>query len=282
MSSMCRDILNTCIRNTEEAEKAGQPAKSDAGSGRGQGKGVWLMIEESELAKSFRKDDKKKVEAHVPDASLPIMLYQRVADMFFLSSRQKNTGDVLDNALACKSALEELLLRSPSSSPAPPAADQTEDLPTRSRTALQSLAALIESTDDPSQLEGMLALNDELTSLLARVNARRPELKRLKGLGINVEDARLSAAIVSNGHASSDHLRTEEDELEEEIPVTPRIDKGKGRAEPEPEEPPPVLSPTLLMPDYDFEYAEPTESLLGQVESIVSPTDRYVHFNQTP
>lgn len=129
----------------------------------------------------------------------------------------------------------------------------------------------------------MLALNDELTSLLARVNARRPELKRLKGLGINVEDARLSPAIVSNGHASSDHLRpeeAEEDELEEEIPVTPRIDKGKGRAEPEPEEPPPVLSPTLLMPDYDFEYAEPTESLLGQVESIVSPTDRYVHFSQ--
>lgn len=81
---MCRDILNTCIRNTEEAEKAGQPAKSDAGSGRGQGKGVWLMIEESELAKSFRKDDKKKVEAHVPDASLQIILCQSVADMFFL------------------------------------------------------------------------------------------------------------------------------------------------------------------------------------------------------
>ena len=54
---MCRDILNTCVRNTEEAEKASQAAIS----GRGMGKGVWGMIEESELAKTFKKGDEKKV-----------------------------------------------------------------------------------------------------------------------------------------------------------------------------------------------------------------------------
>ena len=54
---MCRDILNTCVRNTEEAEKASQAAIS----GRGMGKGVWGMIEESELEKTLKKGEEKKV-----------------------------------------------------------------------------------------------------------------------------------------------------------------------------------------------------------------------------
>jgi hypothetical protein len=64
---MCRDILNTCIRNTEEAERSVRAAQQDSSntppSGRGQGKGVWNMIEESELAKSIRLDEGKKVRA---------------------------------------------------------------------------------------------------------------------------------------------------------------------------------------------------------------------------
>lgn len=55
--SMCRDILATCTRNTEDAERASQTI----GSGKGLGKGVWGMIEESELAKTFKKDEEKKV-----------------------------------------------------------------------------------------------------------------------------------------------------------------------------------------------------------------------------
>jgi protein phosphatase 1 regulatory subunit 37 len=54
---MCRDILNTCVRNTEEAERSTQSAKNgvpDTASGRGLGKGVWGMIEESELAKTMK------------------------------------------------------------------------------------------------------------------------------------------------------------------------------------------------------------------------------------
>lgn len=61
---MCRDILNTCVRNTEEAERSSQAVSS----GRGLGKGVWGMIEESELAKTFKKDDEKKVSTHEKDA----------------------------------------------------------------------------------------------------------------------------------------------------------------------------------------------------------------------
>ena len=59
---MCREILNSCVRNTEEAERITKGAEgSSTASGRGLGKGVWGMIEESELAKSIRKDEEKKV-----------------------------------------------------------------------------------------------------------------------------------------------------------------------------------------------------------------------------
>jgi protein phosphatase 1 regulatory subunit 37 len=69
---MCRDILNSCVRNTEEAERNSQLSSATfgrgggagagtAGSGRGLGKGVWNMIEESELAKSIRLNEENKV-----------------------------------------------------------------------------------------------------------------------------------------------------------------------------------------------------------------------------
>lgn len=63
---MCRDILNSCVRNTEEAERSSQVVGNENGvggnmSGRGLGKGVWGMIEESELAKSIRRGEEKQV-----------------------------------------------------------------------------------------------------------------------------------------------------------------------------------------------------------------------------
>lgn len=59
---MCRDILNSCVRNTEEAERTTQAPNGPSGeSGRGLGKGVWGMIEESELAKSIRLGEEKEV-----------------------------------------------------------------------------------------------------------------------------------------------------------------------------------------------------------------------------
>lgn len=51
---MCREILNSCVRNTEEAERSTE-------NGKGHGKALWGMIEDSELAKSIRLDEEKKV-----------------------------------------------------------------------------------------------------------------------------------------------------------------------------------------------------------------------------
>jgi protein phosphatase 1 regulatory subunit 37 len=63
---MCREILNSCVRNTEEAERLSKASEgSGVQSGRGQRKGVWGMIEESELAKSIRKGEEKRVRSNV-------------------------------------------------------------------------------------------------------------------------------------------------------------------------------------------------------------------------
>ncbi|CAK5276830.1 unnamed protein product [Mycena citricolor] len=61
---MCRDILNVCVRNTEDAEKRAAATREAEGlstptsanpDGRGYGKGVWGLIEESALAKGIRE-----------------------------------------------------------------------------------------------------------------------------------------------------------------------------------------------------------------------------------
>ena len=60
---MCREILNTCVRNTEEAENAQNDAPG--GNGRGIGKGVWGMIEDSSLARSIRLTEGKQASLFV-------------------------------------------------------------------------------------------------------------------------------------------------------------------------------------------------------------------------
>jgi protein phosphatase 1 regulatory subunit 37 len=63
LDRVCRDIFNTCVRNTEEAEKANREAASaDGEESPTDGKAVWGMIEKSQLAKSIRLDDAKKVD----------------------------------------------------------------------------------------------------------------------------------------------------------------------------------------------------------------------------
>ena len=71
---MCREILSTCVRNTEEAARA---AKSGEGGRRG-GKGVWGMIEESKLAQSIRLDEEKKVSFMSFACFVMLILLQRL------------------------------------------------------------------------------------------------------------------------------------------------------------------------------------------------------------
>lgn len=73
---MCRDILNTCVRNTEEAERLSKEGSAKP-SGRGHAKGVWGMIEDSELAKSIRQGEERKVKSSlIYPFFLPIHYHQ--------------------------------------------------------------------------------------------------------------------------------------------------------------------------------------------------------------
>lgn len=269
--SMCRDILNTCVRNTEEAERVSNP---EAASGRGQGKGVWGMIEESELAKTFRQDEKKQ-----PDEPLPTII---TGERVTLPTQEAANGnaDVVAQAHACKIQLEDLLARSPSSSSAPMSPLIDPGLTHRTRGVLAALGRVIETTSDPAKLEELLTLNDDLTGILTHT-AGPP----LLGLGIRIESPAKETVIaengngMANGNGNGNVVYAEELSDAEEEPMTPRLDKGKGRAEPEPEEPEMVLTPTVMSPAFMIAESDDEDGdhriLLAaeHPEDSVSPTD---------
>ncbi|KAJ7751788.1 hypothetical protein DFH07DRAFT_1032273 [Mycena maculata] len=256
---MCRDILNACVRNTEEAERAavhggggggsgtqtpvgngasaaggngnvnvngnGNGVLAGPGSGRGLAKGVWGMIEESELAKSIRLDEEKKIES-----------------------------DVAVRARACIAQLEAMLAPPPppaSPTTAAPAAPPPSpaDVLKQARALTRELGNTIQTTEDPSRMEELLGVNDELTALVARAPAPGRPTLTLQGLGLKwTPGAPLASPAPEDGSATltlaNGHAAVEE---EDHTPTTPRVDKGKARAVPEPEEPEKVLSPMLLL-----------------------------------
>ncbi|KAG6896973.1 hypothetical protein C0992_004975 [Termitomyces sp. T32_za158] len=234
-AKMCREILSSCVRNTEEAER-NSPAIA---GGRGLGKGVWGMIEESELAKSIRLgEEKDQIEVGIA-----------------VRGRE------------CLTKLTEALqpLSTPNKAKPPFSALTSQpsviaELSKDARTILAELATVIQSTEDPVLMEELLNVNDQLTALLRDLPAPVRPVLTLHGLGIQFD-----AMDPKNGHGDNDndneermtpngHVLTNGDAhgLEPEIegertPTTPRADKGKGRADPDPEEHEKVLSPTSAL-----------------------------------
>ncbi|KAG6917154.1 hypothetical protein DXG01_003667 [Tephrocybe rancida] len=250
---MCRDILNSCVRNTEEAERNTQAGVS----GRGLGKGVWGMIEESELAKSIR-----------------------------LGEEQKPETDVGARARECLIQLTELLQQSSTPtkaktpfSPLTRRPDAVAELSKDARTLVAELAVAIQSTEDAALMEELLDVNDQLTTLLRDLPAPVRPVLTLHGLGLQFNGMDSNAAgQTPNGHAEANgDAREYEEDL---TPTTPRVDKGKGRAEPEPVEHEKVLSPTSVLAatavEEESESESDEEGMLVYVPEggIGSPNDR--------
>lgn len=258
------------MRNTEDAEKSAQTPSS----GRGQGKGVWGMLEESELAKSIRQDEKKKVDEPVDNFTL-----QNGTPANIPSPDKQSEDSIVIQARSRRDELEAILTGSSSVSSDLTSAAQAPDATTASviesaKEASKALMDLIEQTTDPTRLEALLALNDNLTGLLAR---SVPQPSKLQGLGVVIDTGSPDSAegVIINGHSPG--IAGEESGIEdEEEPVTPRIDKGKGRAEPEPEFPEPVLSTPFLVAESDEEDGEAHLAVSDEIEDAISPTDRYV------
>ncbi|KAJ7123492.1 hypothetical protein C8R44DRAFT_620615 [Mycena epipterygia] len=225
---MCRDILNACVRNTEEAERnahlGGGASGGGGDSGRGLGKGVWGMIEESELAKSIRFNEEKKIE-----------------------------NDIVVRGRVCVALLADMLAAPPPTPVSPgdsaPTSTALADVLKQARALTRELGKVIQETEDPARMEELLDVNDELMTLIARAPAPGRPTLTLQGLGLKwAPGAPVASPALGNGDATASangHAGVEEDDA----PTTPRVDKGKARAVPEPEEPEKVLSPTLMLGD---------------------------------
>ncbi|EJD40745.1 RNI-like protein [Auricularia subglabra TFB-10046 SS5] len=229
MARLCREILSICVRNTEKAEESVRGAGGANGvvsSGRGLGKGVWGMIEESQLAKSIRRTNGEATDL-----------------------------DIIQTARDCRIELEAILSATSSGSSSSSSAQQTiaapPELVSRTRAALPPLIGLIQSLGDtdPSRLEEMIELNDALAALLARAAPTSPAITRRTSLQIRLGSNVITSPSVSgllsptgllspagpllspllqrrNSDKGKEEKVTEEDEEE---PSTPKVDKGKGR-----------------------------------------------------
>lgn len=111
----------------------------------------------------------------------------------------------------------------------PPLAEINAPLAARAQDIAQRLAQRIERTANPDKLEGLLTSHDAITDLLAG-RWVRPKLE-LRGLGLDL------------GRVSGSPPPMDEEEV-----GTPRIDKGKARARPEPAPVEKVLTPIVRDP----------------------------------
>lgn len=207
-------------------------------------------------------------------------------------------GDVVTHAKECEAQLRGI---AGTSAVDPVLAD-------RCKAVQIALAEIIQATADAARMEELLALNDSITTLLAGTLPATPSVVVQSVTLTNGKDDDDSAAsllsstttdsavdvgggtvldIKANGGlklqipASHDHTAESDAESELEVeevsPGTPKIDKGKGRAEPEPEVHEPVLSPSFRISGSDdedeegklpFVVDEPQDGLGGP-----SPTD---------
>jgi protein phosphatase 1 regulatory subunit 37 len=161
--------------------------------------------------------------------------------------------------------MEAVLLKISPSAPVRPMAELDPMLAQRAEDTSAKLAALIQKSSDPEKMTKLLSLNDALTDLLA--GRRAPPKLALHGLGLNLR--------------SPGDLSAEPDAIDEDEVATPRIDKGKAKAPPEPLEVDKVLTPTFAAPVQDDEERRlgyGPEGLSAGEDEVMSPSqnDRWV------
>ncbi|KAL1743355.1 hypothetical protein HDZ31DRAFT_41155 [Schizophyllum fasciatum] len=259
---MCREILSSCVRNTEEAEKNAHAASAEnasAESGRGQAKGVWGMIEESELAKTIRLNEEKKIRTDVLIRGKAVVEELRA----LLDAPPPLQSQPLSLSLTLGTAS---ILTSPSllvsSGPAQPPTQLTlANSVARAQDLVGELAQVVTEEADAGRLEQLLQVNDALQALLTRVpgatGATTPTAAgstSANGVGTPSERPTLNVDLPYSPRVMSPRASPRPSPLNghalagaDEDPPTPRVDKGKGRAAPEPEPEEKVLSPTFML-----------------------------------
>lgn len=169
----------------------------------------------------------------------------------------------------------------------------TDEMRKRSSSVLEGLSDAIESAEDPVYIEELFLLSESITGLLEHLPKTRLSESKANSEGMTSNQSAVKPngglMLVIPGNEDVHKFGTitlavedEEDNDDEEetmlnTPETPRLDKGKGRAEPEPVVHEPVLSPNYLIGDEEDEDGtqrqglitdEPDEATIGP-----SPTD---------
>jgi hypothetical protein len=223
------------------------------------------MIEESRLAKTFRKDEETKVES-------------RSLDSFLISGGTQNEDEIVLQAQGCRDQLQDLSARSTHSERSATEMQADLELIDRAKTLLPALVEIIRTCSDSARLDELLGLNDTLISLIAHTSPR--PRAHIQGLGIDVNGLENPPTRTHGADDGSSHLgdhvvtpRGDTEELTDDDSLsTPRLDKGKGKAPPEPEIVEPVLSPRgFALADSDEE-AEQEADQEGE-DDPRSPTD---------
>jgi len=224
------------------------------------------MIEESRLAKTLRKDEVKKVESRSPREPLERSL---------ISGGAQYESEAVVQAQQCMDQLQALLVRS-TPTPGSDAAETQEalELIERAKALIPTLVEAIRTCSNSGRLDELLNLNDTLVSLIAQAS---PKPKAgLQGLGLELNGlgdpgANNNSGVVNN-HIVSPRGDSTEEPSDDDSPSTPRLDKGKGKAPPEPEVVKPVLSPHGFAGPYSDEDETEHEGEQGE-DDPRSPTD---------
>jgi hypothetical protein len=140
-----------------------------------------------------------------------------------------------------------------------------QDLVQQAKAIIDQITEKVQTTTDIALLEELLGLCDKLNNAIAQLPSTPPSRPLRHGLGLDIP-----SAVISSADGDALHERPA-DLSEDDTPLTPKVDKGKGRAEPEPEEPEKVLSPTFMITESEDE-EEDDSRFLGAEDQISVPS----------
>lgn len=135
------------------------------------------------------------------------------------------------------------------------------------RDIVLEIGKLVQTESSPERLEEMLGLCDQINVQLGKVPPPRVGKPLLQGLGLRFNETAQYRNLTNGDTPHADEYDT---------PTTPKVDKGKGRAEPEPEYHEPVLGQrNFLVSESDEDEGADQEFLDAEdMEGVASPTDR--------
>ncbi|KAF8637057.1 hypothetical protein AX16_010912 [Volvariella volvacea WC 439] len=175
---MCRDILSSCVRNTERAQKVFENSNFHP---RPLGKGIWAMIEESELARSIRRGN------GLVDTDVELRAKACIAELnnvhaLCAAASVPSTPTSTNAPLASSTTPAATQAPPPAPTPTPSAArlsipprhkapspEIIQGISDKSKAVGSDLITVIQETEDPGRIEELFGIHEQLLGLIERL-----------------------------------------------------------------------------------------------------------------